>query len=238
MHRHATDVRVYGAHPDQWLRANGDPAASVCICFVHGGYWRPRYTAQLMEPLMDRLTDDPAVATVNIEYRREGDAEAMQNDVRSALRLTRELFPRAMRVVVGHSAGGHLALVTADEVELVVALAAVTDLTGGYAAGIGSGAVAALLGGSPTERPAAYAAATPRPPAVPALLVHGADDAAVPVSHSRGFARSAEAAGAPVEYRECAHLDHMLLIDPDGPHWPDTWAWVDRHVTDSRKERP
>lgn len=223
-------LEAYGRHPDQWMGVVGDAEATVCVCFVHGGYWRAGYTAELMHPLLEHAAAR-GLAAVNIEYRRERDAPAMQNDVREALRRAHDLFPRAARVVVGHSAGGHLALVTADDAELVVGLAAVTDLAGGYAARIGSGAVAELLGASPSERPAAYAAATPRPSTVPTLLVHGEDDDRVPVSHSRDFRDRARRAGAPLDYFEYAHLDHMLLIDPDGPHWPSVWAWVQQRVS-------
>jgi len=227
-------VDAYGAHPDQWVRLRGDTSATLCMCFIHGGYWRSTYTARLMEPLMVRMGRD-GVAAVNIEYRRERDAAAMQADVRAALRRAREVFPHARRAVVGHSAGGHLALITTDEAELIVALAAVTDLAGGYAAQSGSGAVAELMGASPAERPAAYDAATPRPSTVPTLLVHGADDDRVPVSHSQDFAHRARTAGAPLDAFEFAHLDHMVLIDPDGPHWPSVWAWVHQRVDATRR---
>ncbi|WZH36302.1 MAG: prolyl oligopeptidase family serine peptidase [Microbacterium enclense] len=225
MHGRLARIDAYGSHPDQWMRIDGDVSADVCVCFVHGGYWRPRYTAELMEPLTKRVASLD-MAAVNIEYRREADAEAMQADVRTALRRAAGAFPRASRVVVGHSAGGQLALVSADEADLIIALAPVTDLRGGYAAGIGSNAVADLLGGSPLEHPAAYDTATPRPSAVPTLLVHGIDDDRVPVSHSRSFADLARRTEAAVDYFEFAQLDHMLLIDPDAPHWPSAWAWM------------
>ncbi|MDF2990858.1 MAG: dipeptidyl aminopeptidase/acylaminoacyl-peptidase [Microbacterium sp.] len=226
---------AFGSHPDQWMRIDGDASADTCVCFVHGGYWRPRYTAELMEPLANRVAS-LGMAAVNIEYRREADAEAMQADVRTALRRAATLFPRAARVVVGHSAGGQLALVSADEADVMIALAPVTDLRGGYTAGIGSNAVADLLGASPLERPAAYDAATPRPSTVPTLLVHGVDDDRVPVSHSRGFADLARRTTAAVDYFEFAQLDHMLLIDPDAAHWPPAWAWMRQRLNARRKD--
>ncbi|MEV8238894.1 prolyl oligopeptidase family serine peptidase [Microbacterium testaceum] len=237
MPHHTPRTEAYGDHPDQWVRIVGDASAELVFCFVHGGYWRPRYTAELMDPLVERIAHGEAgVAAVNIEYRREGDVVAMQADVRSALRRARQLFRDAVRVVVGHSAGGHLALVCADEAELVVALAPVTDLVGGYAARIGSDAVAELMGTSPAESPAAYDAATPQPSLVPTLVVHGADDDRVPVSHGRDFAQRARETGAPVDLFEFAQLDHMLLIDPDGPHWPAVEGWVRRQRNDRRKD--
>lgn len=237
MPHHTPRTEAYGDHPDQWVRIVGDASAELVFCFVHGGYWRPRYTAELMDPLVERIAHGEAgVAAVNIEYRREGDVVAMQADVRTALRRARQLFPDAVRVVVGHSAGGHLALVCADEAELIVALAPVTDLVGGYAAHIGSDAVAELMGTSPSESPAAYDAVTPQPSLVPTLVVHGADDDRVPVSHGRDFAQRARETGAPVDLFEFAQLDHMLLIDPDGPHWPALEGWVRSRRHDRRKD--
>jgi len=228
---------AYGDHRDQWVQIVGDGAADLVFCFVHGGYWRPSYTAALMDPLVERVTrDSRAVAAVNIEYRRESDPVAMQADVRTALRRARDLFPDAVRVAVGHSAGGHLALLCAEDVDLVVALAPVTDLVGGYAARIGSGAVAELMGTSPADRPDAFDAATPRPSTVPTLLVHGVDDDRVPVSHSQDFARRARDLRAPVDFFEFARLPHMELIDPDAPHVPVVAGWVSQHLRHRRKD--
>jgi len=237
MPHHTPRTETYGHHPDQWVRIVGPGDAELVVCFVHGGYWRPRYTAELMDPLVERVVrDGPLAAAVNIEYRREGDPAAMQDDVRTALHRVRELFPDALRVAVGHSAGGHLALLCADEVDLVVALAPVTDLVGGYGARIGSGAVAELMGASPAERPEAYAAATPRPTSTPTLVVHGVDDDRVPVDHARDFARQARDLDAPVDFFEFARLAHMDLIDPDGPHVPLVAAWVRGHLRAPRKD--
>lgn len=237
MPHHTPRTEAYGDHPDQWVQIVGDSDAEVVVCFIHGGYWRSSYTAALMEPLVERVSrGGDGLAAMNIEYRRESDPFAMQDDVRAALRRARELFPDAVRVAVGHSAGGHLALLCADDVELVVALAPVTDLLGGYAARIGSGAVAELMGASPADRPEAFDAATPRPTVVPTLLVHGVDDDRVPVSHSQDFARLGRAAHAPIDFFEFARLPHMDLIDPDGPHVPVVAAWMSTHLSHRRKD--
>ncbi len=111
MAHHTPRTEAYGDHPDQWVQIVGDSDAEVVVCFIHGGYWRSSYTAALMEPLVERVSrGGDGLAAMNIEYRRESDPFAMQADVRAALRRARELFPDAVRVAVGHSAGGHLAL--------------------------------------------------------------------------------------------------------------------------------
>ncbi|MDQ1128723.1 S9 family peptidase [Microbacterium sp. SORGH_AS_0888] len=222
----------YGGHDDQWVRLRCAPADRVCVCLLHGGYWRPRHTADLMTPLVHAAARTFGAATVaNIEYRREHGAEAMRADVIAALGAIRDELGAARMVVVGHSAGGHLALLTAAHADAVVALAPVTDLVSGYADGIGEGAVAELMGAAPDERPAAYRALTPSPSSVPTLVVHGADDERVPVSQSQGFVRSARTVGAPVDYLEPARLAHMVLIDPAAGHWPLVREWTRRALT-------
>jgi predicted peptidase len=83
-------------------------------------------------------------------------------------------------------------------VRRVVALAPVADLARAYTDGLGDGAVAALLGGSPDRHPDRYAATDParilrdraRDRAgvaddPPITVLHGADDDRVPAAHSR-----------------------------------------------------
>ena len=70
-------------------------------------------------------------------------------------------------VLVGHSAGGHLALYVRGarapaRSAGVLALAPVADLAEAYGLDLDAGAVAALLGGGPDEVPDRYAAADPR----------------------------------------------------------------------------
>mgnify|MGYP006193667179 CR=1 FL=1 len=124
---------------------------------------------------------------------------------------------------VGHSAGGHRVLWLADQghrVDRVVALAPVGDLRAAAAAGLGDGAVQALLGGEPSDVPERYDAADPMtrlgpgtPPEV--LALHGTDDDIVPVENSRGLA----AAHPEVDLRELADIEHFGVIDPTSPAW-------------------
>ena len=94
--------------------------------------------------------------------------------------------------------------------------AAVCDLVTGALEHLGDGAVAALLGGGPSQFPQRYATGSPRALLplgdVRVVLVHGRDDTVVPVSQSRDYARAAEAAGTPVELHlldEAEHIEHL-----------------------------
>ncbi|PWJ53572.1 Prolyl oligopeptidase family protein [Quadrisphaera granulorum] len=238
---HPAGCRVlrYGDDPQQvvevWPAVPGKPARGTAV-LVHGGYWRTPWAADLMHSLVPAFTGRGWRVAVP-EYRRIGSGggwPATSDDVAAALAALDEDDGERGRggpvVLVGHSAGGHLALVHARAADAVVALAPVTDLVRGYAEGIGNGAVAELMGGaSPQADPAAYLAASPRQrpwPACPVLVVHGTDDARVPVEHSRDYVATARSDGAPVELVEPASLDHMALIDPAAPHWPAVHTWL------------
>ncbi len=103
--------------------------------------------------------------------------------------------------VLGHSAGGHLALwaagreslppgragrarrVAARGLRRAISLAGVCDLAGAYREWHG-GAVRELMGGSPEQLPERYDVADPLrrvPLPMPALLVHGVGDVTVSV---------------------------------------------------------
>src|SRR2546422_749172 len=80
-----------------------------------------------------------------------------------------------------------------------------SDLARGAADGLGGGACAALLGGSPSEVPERYAAASPAallPLGVRQVLVHGDRDDIVPPAQSRAYCQAAIAMGDDVELLE------------------------------------
>jgi dipeptidyl aminopeptidase/acylaminoacyl peptidase len=129
--------------------------------------------------------------------------------------------------LIGHSAGGQLALWAAGErpVSLAVSLAGVCDMEAGARAGIGARAVQGFLGAEPDADPDLYVAASPirrLPLGVPALLIHGDEDDRVPIDQSRVYAAAARAAGDDCSLRELSGVDHFQLIDPAG----DAWAIV------------
>lgn len=117
-------------------------------------------------------------------------------------------------IVIGHSAGGHLALWLASRpprVAGVIALGAVASPRLAYEQNLSNGAAAELLG-SPGEFPERYAFADPcgLAASVPRILVHGAADDIVPIEHSRAYVK---AQGG--ELVEISGGDHFVVVEPE-----------------------
>lgn len=223
----------YGPHPEQVadLRPAVGGAGRSLVVVLHGGFWREGYdrstTAALAVDLARR-----GWASLNVEYRRlgcDGGIPQTLEDVAAAVALGAATVRPERTVVVGHSAGGHLALWAAGlpGVSAVVSLAGIADLRAAARERLGDGAALELAGGTPEERPEAYALADPLrrlPLTVPALLVHGAADDRVPVEQSR---RYAAAAGTRCELIELPGVGHFEPIDPRGEIWPQVAGRLD-----------
>jgi acetyl esterase/lipase len=206
----------------------GDPAGPVVCVFVHGGFWRSRFAADTIAPLAHACAGSSLAPWVwNIEYPRvgmpgggwPGTALAVSGAVGAAVGAA-DGRPVA---VIGHSAGGHLALWSshAHAVALAVSLAGVADLEAAADAALGNGAVLEFLGADPDTD--LYEAASPiarLPLGRPTLLIHGDADDVVPIDQSRSFHAAAVAAGDSCELHELPRGDHFEVIDPAGRGWP------------------
>lgn len=234
-------IHAYGDTPEQFgvlhlPRPDDSPAGTVVL--VHGGFWRNPYDLTLMDPLAADLVER-GYAVWNIEYRRIGDDgggwPGTLTDVAAAVDelsvLAAEHGIDSDRVaIVGHSAGGHLALWAAGRSALpdgvpganpgvvptvAVGQGAVVDLLGAAAAPLGRGAVMELLGGTPTEVPERYEAARPRLDAGPTMFsVVGTNDDVVPPPYSVAPDRPET-----IDVIEIDGAGHMDLIEPTHPAW-------------------
>jgi len=206
----------------------GDEDGPVVAVFVHGGFWRARWAADTIAPLARACAEAaPHPWVWNLEYPRVGMTgggwPGTALAVREALGAAVEAATGRPVMVIGHSAGGHLALWAAHEhpVAAAVSLAGVCDLEEGVTTGIGNGAVLEFLGARPDSD--LYAAASPiarLPLRSPALLIHGDADEDVPISQSRLYASAARAAGDECELHELPGGGHFEVIDPAGRAWP------------------
>ncbi|MCD0485378.1 alpha/beta hydrolase [Streptacidiphilus sp. ASG 303] len=226
----------YGGHPDQvcdlWRAA--DPDAPT-VLLLHGGFWKQQYDRRHLSPLAAHLAASGFHAVL-AEYRRVGgaggwpgtlDDTAALVDAAASGTLAADV-PSSGRapLLLGHSAGGHLALWAAARHLLpadapwrggrrprgVLAVAPVADLAAAVADGSGGGAAAALLGGAdrvaerlPYADPAALG-----PTGVPTVVVHGEDDPDVPVARSRAYA----AADPAVRMLPLPGVGHFAPVDP------------------------
>ena len=239
----------YGPHrqhrADLHVPRDGQAPYPVAI-LIHGGYWRATYGKIVMKPLAADLVRR-GYATWNIEYRRIGRNQGggwpmTFDDIANAVDKLAELDDARLDMddvtLIGHSAGGHLALWAASRGESqvrfsrVVAQSPITNL-------VRAGEAAhALMGGSPADVPDRYAQADPIqlvPLGIPAVVVHGADDMTIPVERSREYVQAARAAGDDelelIEPRPGGHRSH---IDPRSPAWRAATEWLSAQRSTSR----
>jgi acetyl esterase/lipase len=152
---------AYGPEPSQVgeLYLPPNPGPHPVVVLVHGGYWTAMVDRREVTGLADDLVGR-GYAVWNIEYRRIGEPgggwPGTLQDVADAVDAVADLDPDLdtdQVIVVGHSAGGHLAVWTAHRTALpegapganpritpagAVSLAGILDLTAADAAGLGS----------------------------------------------------------------------------------------------------
>lgn len=244
-----------GQEGDLYLPARSKPPV---VCLLHGGFWRMPYGREQFHAVARDLSRR-GFAVWNLGYRRLGTPTAgwpgTFDDVATGVEHLSQLVAHGADldlgrvVVVGHSAGGLLALWSAGRqradrrspvprrvrISAVVGQAPVADLVRARDLALGGGVVEELLGGSPADRPDRYRAASPHlmlPLDVPQLLIHGTEDDAVPIDISREYARAARAAGDPVELMEITGAGHMEFLDPASAAHSVLCDWLARQAAE------
>ena len=214
--------------------------------FIHGGCWLAQYDIAHSSKLSAALAGN-GIATWSLEYRRVGDdgggwPGTFQDIARGAdhLRSIAEEYHLDLDhvIVMGHSAGGHLALwaaarsrIPADApvgsedplpVHGVLALAPAADLAFLHEEAVCGDVIDKLMGGSPGEYPDRYGWSDPvqlAPNGMPQILIIGRyDDAWAPPA--RSYFAAAEARGDDVRIIVATESGHFEMIDPDSTTWP------------------
>jgi acetyl esterase/lipase len=151
-------------------------------------------------------------------------------------------------VVIGHSAGGHLALWAAAraklprssplwtphplKVDAVVDLAGLADLKTDTDTACGPAVVATMAGPPSAERPDIYADTSPAalvPLDAHQFVIHGADDVTVKPEIGFAYASKAMAAGDPVSVSNPPG-GHVEAVSPGTASWSATGALIERLV--------
>ena len=188
---------AYGPEPSQTtLRFESTGPVKTQIVLIHGGCWSNQYTRAHISPLASAL----AKVGFNVwvpEYRRVGDVgggwPGTYQDVAAAITYGSGKTG-VLPIVIGHSAGGHLALLAATDPDVALAgvmgLAAITDLSVyGQQEGSCPAMVEELMGTPYVDSPEHYFAASVMRPEirVPAHLIHGSLDKIVGEDQLAGF---------------------------------------------------
>ena len=209
----------YGSGPDRLADLYlPDTPVRATVLLVHGGYWRPEYDRMHLRPMAAALAD-AGYATALVEYPRvPGDPDAAVVELRAAAVGVEAEVGHGPPLLVGHSAGGQLALVLAADPSLPIAgclaVAPVADLVEAERLDLDDGAVRAFLGAAADARPDLDPVRLP--PAVrPVALLHGAADTLVPPDLSTRYHRATGAALVLLD-----GIAHFEPIDPTSRAWP------------------
>jgi acetyl esterase/lipase len=231
---------------------------------IHGGCFKAAYaTVKDLGGMAEALSRD-GIATWNVEYRRLGQVgggwPGTYLDVGRAVDHLRTLAPQydldlKRVIVVGHSAGGHLAMWTAvrhrlpKESALYVAdplpPRGVIDLAGpidvsknisGYETLCRDSVITTLLGGTPTAVPEHYAQASAisvLPLGIPQVIVVGSHEEFVPLPLVRAYEQAATGAGDSVRVILIPGAGHFEIATPKAFTWPRVHSAI-RSLVDGR----
>ncbi len=242
---------AYGAAPSQFAElfqpAGGGPFPVAVI--IHGGCWTKEFGGITQMRNMAGDLAQRGIAVWNVEYRRYdeegGGYPGMYHDVATAMDRLRVLAPEhkldlSRIVLVGHSAGGHLAqwagsrarlprsspLYVADPlpVPVVISLGGLADLRN-EAALIKSSCdrdSAQLTGVASAGRPDVFSDTSPAemlPSGVRTVLIHGELDTISPLRAGHDYARRAQAAGDAAEVIMLPGGSHYDEVAATSPSW-------------------
>ena len=260
LHHQAADYQIsYGPSPNQVaeLRIPKTQEQHPVAIIIHGGCWTSRFASLNNTAALADALRNIGFATWNIEYRRidnvGGGWPGTFEDTASAadhLRNIKDTYSLDLNrvIVIGHSAGGHLALWLAARDKLpkdsplyraaplklrgVISLGGVPDLAefrSQQSSQIcGSDVIADLLGHTETEITAHYKETSPielLPLGVPQILIYGTDDPVTPINIDN-YVKYAQKKFSPIEFIKIPHAGHHEYNVPNSVIWPTIKKWA------------
>lgn len=251
----------YGEDRNQFaeLRLPAGARRHPVVVLIHGGCFKAAYaTLRDLAPMGDALKDE-GIATWNLEYRRLGVAGAgwpgTYRDVGAAIDYLRKIAPRYNLdlnrvVIVGHSAGGHLAMWAAARGRLpagspvatpnplrpigVIDLAGPFDMRENirkYQAECRDPVITQMLGGTPEQVSSRYVQASAGallPLGVRQVLIWGEHERFMPRPLARAYVRRARSVGDDATLRVVKGAGHFEIASPNTAAWPLVLGEVNR----------
>jgi len=234
----------YGADPlqgmDIYLPPNRHIDSTKVLIMIHGGGWSAGDKADFTQYVDTMKRRQPHYAVVNINYRLAAAGvnlfPTQENDVKAAIDFIyskrAEYHISDKFVLLGASAGGHLALLHGYKYTLPVRIKAVVDFFGPTdmadmyynPASIFAppASIAALMGGTPADIPAIYQQSSPinfvSAQSPPTIILQGGADQLVSPSQSSSLNNALQAAGVP----------HQYVLYPAENH-----GWIGANLVDS-----
>ena len=265
--REAADHRIeYGAgehqHGELWLpdAAEHGEGPYPLVIMVHGGCWRAEIPGTILQDQLNADLKRRGIAVWNITYPRVGhETGGYPGTFQSVARAVDQVRDIAAdhpidltrSVIMGHSAGGHLALWAASRERLetgplrgfddapfipgaVITLAGINDLEAYGARGpgrCGEPDIVNALIGAEGRAGDLYADTSPArllPLGVEQVVISGALDPIVPPALGMEYATRAEIAGEAVRVITLEDAGHFELIDPTAPAWNTILSELER----------
>jgi acetyl esterase/lipase len=233
-----------------WYRAKDTSGKLPVIIVVHGGSWRGGDNSQLEGMNRYLAAAGYAVAAINYRLAPAFRFPAPIEDIRGSISFLEERadefgIDSSRVVLLGRSAGGHLALLAAytlghEAIRGVVGLYPPTDMHWSWQHPSpkrimdSNGAITDFLGGTLEEVPDTFDQASPirfvRPDSPPTLLIHGGKDMLVSPLQSNRLATELEREIVPHFHLELGWGNHGMDANLAGPSGQMTLYAMERFL--------
>lgn len=225
----------YGQGESQFFELSlpkGTPQAVICL--FHGGFWRMPYDLRQMDDIVALLCEHN-FAVCNIEYRRTGAGGGIYESSKDALNAIKMLesdelskygLPLEKIIIIGHSAGGQLALfcgnpnlafdqITIPKPNAIIGLAAISDLALMNNFEMGKKSICDFVGDFDKNIVDKFSPYELFPYETKIILLHGEADNYVPLTQTLEFEKKATALGCKFKSLIIKDEGHMEFLNPN-----------------------